>query len=64
MGSHMPSSKDFFSFISGGWTLLCKECIMAEDSPHNYNHAAHNVLILVFLLVSVRCDKSPAKANY
>ena len=37
---------------------------MAEDSPHNYNHAAHNVLILVFLLVSVRCDTAPAKASY
>ena len=36
---------------------------MAEDSHHNYNHAAHNVLILGFLLVSVRCDTAPAKVS-
>ena len=44
-------------YISGRWMLLCKEPIVAEDSPHIHNiFILHFNIALVFLVASVCCD--------
>ena len=46
--------------------LLCKEFIMAEDSPHMTMQDFYFIfnVVLVFVLVSICCDTSQAKAYF